>query len=127
MPATPLLQSIGQIAVHATNIERATAFYRDVLGLPFLFAAPPGLAFFQCGTVRLMLSGPEGAEFDHAASVLYFDVADIEEGYRILKERGVTFRDQPHEITRMGGKALWMTFFEDSEANIFAIMAWKAI
>lgn len=125
MPATPLLVSIGQIAVRATDVPRATAFYREMLGLQFLFSAPPGLAFFQCGTIRLMLSAGEGPEFDHAASVLYFDVADIDEAYRTLTGRGVKFRDPPHEITKMGGKALWMSFFEDSEANIFAIMAWK--
>lgn len=127
MSATPLLTGIGQIAVRATDLDRATAFYRDALGLPFLFAAPPGLAFFQCGAVRLMLSGPEDPAFDHPASVLYFDVADIDAAYATLRGRGVVFRDAPHEITRMGGRALWMSFFTDSEGNIFAIMAWKAL
>lgn len=124
MPDTPLLTGIGQIAVRASDLPRATAFYRDGLGLPFLFDAP-GLAFFQCGGVRLMLSGAETPEFDHASSVLYFDVADIEAACVILTGRGVRFRDQPHAVHQAGDRSLWMAFFEDSENNVFAIMAWK--
>ncbi len=123
----PLLTDIGQIAIRATDLPRAIAFYRDALGLTFLFQAPPGLAFFKCGAVQLMLGGAESPEFDHAASVLYFTVADIDEAHRTLSGRGVTFRDQPHQIYQTGGKALWMTFFNDSEGNVFALMSWKPI
>ena len=42
------LGAIGQIAVPVGDIERAIAFYRDVLGMRFLFKAPPGLGFFDC-------------------------------------------------------------------------------
>ena len=121
----PLLGPISQIAVRATDLARATAFYRDVLGLPFLFAAP-ALAFFQVGGVRLMLGGAETAEFDHAASVLYFDVTDILAVHRTLAGRGVRFRGDPHPVHRQGDRALWMGFFEDSEGNIFAITEWRA-
>lgn len=124
MTAAPLLTAIGQIAVRATDLPRATRFYRDALGLPFLFEAP-GLAFFQCGGVRLMLSGAESPEFDHPASILYFDVADIEAAHAALSARGVSFRDQPHPVHRTPERALWMAFFDDSEGNTFAIMAWK--
>jgi predicted enzyme related to lactoylglutathione lyase len=72
-----------------------------------------------------MLSGAETSEFDHAASVLYFDVADVDAAYAALAGRGVKFRDQPHAVHQAGDRALWMAFFEDSEANVFAIMAWK--
>ncbi|MGH7562430.1 MAG: VOC family protein [Gemmatimonadales bacterium] len=123
-PVTPL-HDIGQIAVHASDIARATAYYRDALGLPFLFDAP-GLAFFQAGTVRLMLSGPETPEFDHASSVLYFNVTDIASAHRTLAGRGVRFRDQPHVVHRTPQGALWMSFFDDSEGNVHAIMEWKA-
>ena len=121
---TPLLGQIGQIAIVAHDIPRATAFYRDALGLPFLFEAP-GLAFFQCGGVRLMLSGAEAPEFDHRASLLYFDVQDIEAAHRTLSARGVTFRDAPHPVHRANDRALWMAFFEDPERNVFAIMSWR--
>src|SRR3954467_12055645 len=94
------LSRIGQIAIVVHDVERATAYYRDVLGMRFLFAFP-GLAFFDCDGVRLMLSLPEKKEFDHPSSVLYFRVADIQTAYRTLRERNVTFRDEPHVIARM--------------------------
>jgi methylmalonyl-CoA/ethylmalonyl-CoA epimerase len=124
MPSAGPLADIGQIAIVVHDLPRATAFYREVLGLPFLFEAP-GLAFFQCGSVRLMLSGAEAPEFDHPASILYFNVADIEAAHRLLAERGVRFRDQPHPVHRTAEQALWMAFFQDTEDNVFALMAWR--
>jgi methylmalonyl-CoA/ethylmalonyl-CoA epimerase len=47
--------SVGQLLIPVDDFDRGVAFYRDVLGLPFLFAAPPQMAFFQCGTVRLLV------------------------------------------------------------------------
>lgn len=120
--ATPT--AIGQIAVNVGDVERAVAFYRDALGLPFLFQVP-GLAFFDCGGVRLMLSRPETPEFDHASSVLYFRVADIEAAHGALAGRGVAFRDAPHKIADMPDHELWMTFFDDTEGNLHALMAEK--
>jgi methylmalonyl-CoA/ethylmalonyl-CoA epimerase len=119
------LITIGQVAMNATDIPRAVAFYRDALGMRLLFEAPPKMAFFDCGTVRLMLSLPETAEYDHPGSVLYFRVDDIDQAYAQLKERGVMFRDQPHLIARMPDHELWMTFFKDSEGNTLALMAEK--
>ena len=122
--SAPLLQQIGQIAVRATELPRAVRFYREALGLRYLFEAP-GLAFFQCGGVQLMLSLAETPEFDHAASVLYFDVAEIQVAYRALLQRGVRFRDEPHIVHRAGEQALWMAFFDDSEGKVFAIRCWR--
>jgi len=119
------LSAIGQIAMNATDIPRAVAFYRDALGMRLLFEAPPKMAFFDCAGVRLMLSLPETPEYDHPGSVLYFRVDDIDQAYAQLKERGVTFKDQPHLIARMTDHELWMTFFTDSEKNILALMAEK--
>lgn len=123
---TPVLQQIGQIAIRVRELPRAVRYYREVLGLSYLFEAP-GLAFFQCGTVQLMLSGAETPEFDHAASVLYFDVAEIQVAYRELVQRGVRFRDEPHVVHRAGAQELWMAFFDDSEGNVFAIRCWRAV
>jgi methylmalonyl-CoA/ethylmalonyl-CoA epimerase len=114
---------LGQIAVNAKDMERAAAFYQDKLGLKLLFKAPPGLAFFDCGGVRLMLSGAEKPEFDHPSSVLYFAVPDIQGAYSKMKESGVHFEDEPHLIARMPAHDLWMTFFRDSEENLLALMS----
>jgi methylmalonyl-CoA/ethylmalonyl-CoA epimerase len=119
------LAAIGQIAMNATDIPRAVRFYRDALGMQLMFEVPPKMAFFDCAGVRLMLSLPENAEFDHAGSVLYFRVDDIEQAFATFKDRGVSFLDQPHLIARMPDHELWMTFFRDTEGNTLALMAEK--
>jgi methylmalonyl-CoA/ethylmalonyl-CoA epimerase len=114
---------LGQIAVNSKDVERATAFYQEKLGLKLLFKAPPGLAFFDCGGLRLMLSRPEKPEFDHPSSVLYFAVPDIHAAYGKLKKSEVRFEDEPHMIARMPSHDLWMAFFRDSEENLLALMS----
>ena len=113
---------LGQIAINAHDIERATAFYRDTLGLPLLFTAGK-LAFFNCGGVRLMLDVAEKPEFDHPSSILYFAVPDISAAHRQLVAKGVRFEDEPHLLARMPDHDLWMTFFRDSEQNLLALMS----
>lgn len=99
---------IGQIAINVHDINRATAFYRDTLGLRPLFTAGK-LAFFDCDGVRLMLSTPEKPEFDHPSSILYFAVPDITAAHRQMLANGVGFEDEPHVIARMPNYDLWMT------------------
>jgi methylmalonyl-CoA/ethylmalonyl-CoA epimerase len=114
---------LGQIAVNAKDVDRAAKFYEEKLGLKLLFKAPPGLAFFDCGGVRLMLGRAEKPEFDHPGSVLYFAVPDIRAAYGKLKASGVGFEDEPHLIAKMPAHDLWMTFFRDSEGNLLALMS----
>ena len=116
------LNTIGQIATAVRNLERAVAFYRDKLGMRFLFQVPPGLAFFDCGGIRLMIEVPPDKEFDHPGSILYFKVDDIQMAYSDLKSRGVDFRDEPHLIAKMPDHELWMAFFRDGEGNTLALM-----
>ena len=117
------LSHIGQIAVVVHDLDRATAFYRDALGMPFLFAAPPRLAFFDAGGTRLMLDGAPEAGFDHPGSILYFDVPDVRTAHAELTARGVAFVDQPHVVAPMPNGDLWMSFFKDPDGNTMAIMA----
>jgi methylmalonyl-CoA/ethylmalonyl-CoA epimerase len=120
-PAASLqLGQLGQISLSVTDIDRAVAFYRDLLGLKFLFQFP-NLAFFDCGGVRLMLDIPEGSSERHS-SVLYFKVNQIEEAYQTLAGRGVPFDEKPHLIARMPDHELWMAFFRDPDKNILALM-----
>lgn len=114
---------LGQIQIRTFDVERAAAFYENILGLKLLFKAPPGLAFFDCGGVRLMLDRPEKKEFDHASSILYFAVPDIHGAYAKMKESGVKFEDEPHLLARMPDHDLWMTFFRDTEDNLLALMS----
>ncbi len=113
---------LGQIAVPVHDVGRATAFYRDVLGLPFIFAAGQ-LAFFDCGGVRLMLDKPGKAEFDHPSSILYFAVPDIQAAHRKLVDAGVAIVEEPRVIAPMADHDLWMSFFRDTEGNVMALMS----
>jgi catechol 2,3-dioxygenase-like lactoylglutathione lyase family enzyme len=121
MSTTPI-ESIGQIAIRARDLPPAVAFYRDVLGLEYLFEAGT-LAFFMCGGVRLMLAVPENDEVDHESSTVYFRVGDLQAAYSDLKERGVSFVDEPHLIAKLPDHELWMVFFRDPDGNLMALMS----
>jgi methylmalonyl-CoA/ethylmalonyl-CoA epimerase len=116
------LGEIGQIAIPVTDVDRAVAFYRDVLGMRFLFQAPPGLGFFDCGGVRLMLDAPAAA-LAGQGSVVYYRVADIRDAFATLAGRGVVFEADPHLIARMPDHELWMAFFRDPDSNLLALMS----
>ena len=97
-------------------------FYRDTLGMRFLFEVP-NLAFFDCGGVRLMLSTAESAEFDHPGSVIYYKVNDIDASFETLKKRGAEFVDKPHLVAKLEDHDLWMVFLKDTEGNTLALMS----
>jgi methylmalonyl-CoA/ethylmalonyl-CoA epimerase len=121
--AQPLgLDRIGQIAVPVTDLERSIRFYRDTLGMRFLFQAPPGLAFFDLSGVRLMLDGPAAAHAGHS-SVLYYLVADLQAAFATLSERGVRFEREPHLVAEMPDHELWMAFLRDPDENLLALMS----
>lgn len=116
------LSRIGQIAVVVHDLPRAVGFYRDVLGMRLLFEAPPGMAFFDCGGIRVMLALPEG-EIDHRAAIIYYTVADIQQAAGVLGARGVAFDKPPHVVARLPHADLWMAFFHDPDRNLLAIMS----
>src|SRR5689334_14322843 len=116
------INGIGQISIITHDLHRATAFYRDVLGLPLLFTAG-NMAFFDCGGVRLMLGPASAPELDHPSSILYFRVPDIEAAHRRLVEMGVKIEAPPRLIAPMQTYDLWMVGFRDSEGNIMQLMS----
>lgn len=116
------LDLIGQIAQPVADVGRAIAFYRDVLGMHFLFQAPPGLGFFDCGGVRLMLDGPAAAQAGQG-SVLYFRVDRLDAAFTALSSRGVAFEAEPHLVAKLPDHELWMAFFRDPDRNLLALMA----
>ena len=119
---TPGIERIGQIYVTARDLDRAVRFYRDTLGLTFLFQVPR-MAFLECGGVRLMLGLPDAPEFDHPASIIYYRVADIDAAHRALVARGVPFRQPPHLVARLATFDLYLADFQDSEGNALALMS----
>lgn len=114
---------IAQVAIPIQDFERAKAFYRDRLGLTHLFDAPPGLAFFQCGATRLMLSHPEGGPEHAAASILYYAVPDAREAQARLAADGVAFDEEARCIARVGDKDIWLAICRDSEGNLLGLMS----
>jgi catechol 2,3-dioxygenase-like lactoylglutathione lyase family enzyme len=110
------LRRIGQIAVNAHDLERAVRFYRDTLGMRYLFQVP-GMAFFDLAGIRLMVGVASAPEFDHPASVIYYQVEDIQGAHQTLAGRGVTFTQKPHFVAKLERADLWLAFFKDSEGT----------
>ena len=113
---------IAQIAVPVHDLDRARTFYRERLGLTHLFDAPPGLAFFQCGETRLMLSQPEGPE-TAGSSILYYAVVDARAAQAALAADGVTFEEEARCIARVGDRDVWLAVCRDSEGNLIGLMS----
>ena len=116
-----------QIAITSKNVPALAAFYRDVVGLKHLFDAGPNLSFFDLGGVRLMISVPSSPELDHAPSLLYYRVTDIEAVHVALKARGAREERPPGLTARMPDHELWTSFFRDSDNNLFALMCEKPL
>lgn len=114
------IEKIGQIAVNVSDLMSAISFYRDTLGMKFLFQVP-GMAFFDCSGVRLLLD--EVDDWAHPSSILYYKVDDILGDYQALNQAGVSFKEKPHLVAEMPDHDLWMAFFEDPSGNILALMS----
>jgi len=117
------LNKIGQIHINVKDVDQATAFYKDVLGMTHLFQVP-GMSFFDCGGIMLMLGLPTSAEFDHRSSLVYYQVDNIAAAHKTLVERGVIFTETPNFVANMGKRDLWMGFFLDTEGNTLAIRSY---
>ena len=121
------LGHIEQIAIPVRDVARATAFYRDQLGMKLLFEVPPQLAFFDCDGIRLALSISSDPIYDPPGSIVYYRVADIEASHVELEGRGVEFLQGPHRVAELDDIEIWMAFFEDTEGNTLAITSEKPV
>jgi catechol 2,3-dioxygenase-like lactoylglutathione lyase family enzyme len=130
--ASPSIERIAQVAINVHDVPRAVRFYRDILGLKLLFEGP-GMAFFDCSEVRLMLTLASRPEYDHPASIVYYAVPDLDAAHKALLARGVTFDAGPHLVGRLPAagtkpaQECWMAFFRDSEDNVAALSAEKPV
>lgn len=125
MDTAPTLSRIGQIAITVSDVDIALAFYRDALGLTFLFQAGPELAFLDAGGTRLMLTTPQGAGAVGANSVLYFKVSDITAVQAALVARGAREERPPQRAARMPDHELWIGFLRDPDGNLVGLMEEK--
>ncbi|MFN2216810.1 MAG: VOC family protein, partial [Anaerolineales bacterium] len=116
------LSTIGQIAIPVNDVDRAIAFYKDILGMKFLFKAPPGLGFFDCNGVRLLVDAVPEQHIVKYSNIIYFKVDDIQEAFSQLEDRDLVFEQKPHLVAKMPDHELWMAFFRDPDDNLLALM-----
>ena len=121
------LSRIEQVAIPVRDLARATAFYRELLGMQLLFEVPPQLAFFDCEGVRLALSIASDPMYEPPGSIVYYRVADIDIAHAELERRGVEFLRGPHLVARLDAIEVWMAFFEDTEGNTLAITSERPV
>lgn len=122
MVQPPNITSLAQVAVSVTDLDRAVAFYRDVLGLPFLFSAPPGLAFFQAGATRLMLSTQDG-DSNGSHPILYYGVPDIRAAVDSVRAAGAAIRQEAVKIATVGDRDVWLAATVDPDGHIVGLMS----
>jgi predicted enzyme related to lactoylglutathione lyase len=118
---------VAQLLIPVEDFDKGVAFYRDVLGIPFLFAAPPQMAFFNCGGVRLLVGVMPSGQNAQRSSAVYFQVPDIRAVFGELREKGVSFATQPHVVNRTAKAELWLAEFVDPDGNQLALMSEVAI
>jgi predicted enzyme related to lactoylglutathione lyase len=117
--------SLGQLALTVSNIQQALEFYRDIIGLEFLFAPTENLAFLQAGETRIMLSTPQGAGEAGKNSIPYFKVVQVEEFYETALAKGATKERTPQLAAKMPDHDLWIGFLKDPEGNLVGLMEEK--
>jgi len=115
--------TVAQLMIPVEDFDRGVSFYRDILGVPFLFAAPPQMAFFMCGTVRLLVGVVPAGQKAQRGSAIYFKVPDIQAVYSSLSAKGVSFAAAPHVVHRTAKSELWLSEFTDPDGNPLALMA----
>ena len=121
------LSAIRQIAITVSDVDHALKFYRDVLGLKFLFSAGPNLAFLDAGGIRLMLSTAQGAGEVGKNSILYFKVVDIVSVHSSLVEQGAKSERTPQLASKMPDHELWTGFLRDPDGNLVGLMEEKEL
>jgi methylmalonyl-CoA/ethylmalonyl-CoA epimerase len=114
---------IAQLLIPVENLENGIGFYRDVLGLRLLFTAPPQMAFFDCGGVRLLVGAMPTGQVAQRGSAIYFQVPDIRGVHVALEAQGVVFKAEPHVIHRTPSSELWLAEFADPDGNQLALMS----
>lgn len=119
------LSELGQIAVTVGDVSKTLTYYRDILGLKFLFSPNPNLAFLTAGSIRIMLSTPQGSGAVGANSILYFKVTDIETTYTAIVARGGISERAPQLTARLPDHELWIGFLRDPDGNLIGLMEEK--
>jgi methylmalonyl-CoA/ethylmalonyl-CoA epimerase len=114
-------EKVSHIGIAVTNIEEATPFYRDVLGMEFegtevVAEQKVKVAFFVVGESRIELLEPTSEDSPVAKFLakngpgvhhVAYEVADLQQRLASLKEKGVRLID---EQPRMGAHHTHIAF-----------------
>ena len=119
------ISGLGQLAITVSNVSEALDFYRDTLGLEFLFSPSEELAFLRCGATRIMLSTPQGTGEPGKNSIPYFSVTDIESYFSEAGEQGANVEREPQLAAKMPDHELWIGFLTDPDGNLVGVMEEK--
>ena len=114
-------RKLVQVALTCRDLERARTFYRDALGLPFLFEAG-NMLFFQLEGLRLLIGREENPGSAIGGSVLYFDAPDIDALGAALEARGIVFLRPAETVQRTETHELKLRAFKDPDGNALALM-----
>ena len=100
-----------------TDMDRAVAFYADVLGLPLSYRSGDDWAQFAAGPIQLALHGAGSAGETRTGGTLAFTVADLDATKAKLSSKGVSVG---HEG---GGERRGPRFveFTDPDGNVLAL------
>lgn len=123
----PEIFQLGQLAITVQSVKAALEFYRDVLGLKFLFAPGENLAFLQCGETRIMLTTPQGSGAVGRNSIPYFKVRNIEAYFKETKLKGASIEREPAFTAKLEDHELWIGFLKDPDGNLIGIMEEKSL
>lgn len=119
------ITELGQLAITVENVKRSLEFYRDILGLDFIFSPSENLAFLRCGATRIMLATPQGAGEIGKNSIPYFKLSNIEEFYKTAVANGARQEREPQLAVQMPDHELWIGFLKDPDENLIGIMEEK--
>ena len=116
---------ISQIALAVKDLDASVTFYQEILELPLIFKAEPGMAFFDCHGIRLMLS--QANEVPAGGPILYFSVDAIDTAYREIGEKGASCLREPLMTHQSEGSELWLAFFSDPDGHMLALMETRVL
>ncbi|MBT8249256.1 MAG: VOC family protein [Acidimicrobiia bacterium] len=102
---------------------QSVAFWRDQVGL-ILVRETPGFAFFDGGTVQLVLNVVPPNMLIATLTEIVFEVDDVMARYEALRDRGVPFEVEPRPVMEENGRRLVATHFRDSDGNLASITSW---
>lgn len=116
------IEGIAQVAISVTDVARATAFYRDTLGLKLLFSPSPQMVFFDLGGTRLLVSN-QGGTPGASGTFLYLRTPDIRAMHAKVARAGASSVEEPHIVAKMPGREIWLAAFKDPDGNVLHMMS----